>query len=146
MGSFMICTPRQILLYWSNWAFGTQRREEKFVRGFGGETWRKEKTGKTWAWMGIYSEMNLRDMRWEGLDWFQLAQKAGRCEDGNEPSSTVKCVSLASWTRTLLCGFSRLCNVKSQDVGTMAKKARGRSDYAPFRGITQTCGFDLWQE
>ena len=41
-------------------------------------------------------KMTLRDVRWEGLDWVQLAQTAGRCEDGNETSSSIKCVSLAS--------------------------------------------------
>ena len=41
-------------------------------------------------------KINPRDVRWEGLGWVQLAQKAGRCEDGSGPSSSIMCVSLTS--------------------------------------------------
>ena len=57
-------------------------------------------------------KMNLRDVRLEGLNWVQLAQTAGRSEDCNELWPSINYVSLFTLTRTLLRGFSRLCNVK----------------------------------
>jgi hypothetical protein len=61
--------------------------------------WGNLKKRDDWEDLGIDGKiikLIFRDVRWEGLDWFQLAQKADRCDDGNEPSSSVKCVSLAS--------------------------------------------------
>jgi len=49
----MICTTHQILFGWSNQEEWDRQRvwyawgEERVVRGFGGETWKKENTWKT---------------------------------------------------------------------------------------------------
>jgi hypothetical protein len=36
--------------------------------------------------------IDLREIRWEGVDWIHLAQDRGQdpCEYGNEPSGSIK--------------------------------------------------------
>jgi hypothetical protein len=40
-------------------------------------------------------KMDLRKMRWGGMDWIDLTQYRdqweGSCEHGNEPSGSIKC-------------------------------------------------------
>jgi hypothetical protein len=34
--------------------------------------------------------MDLREIRWEDVEWIHLAQDRGPCENGNEPSGSIK--------------------------------------------------------
>jgi hypothetical protein len=40
-------------------------------------------------------KIDLREIEWDGMDWFDLAQDRGQwdgpCEHGNEPSGSIKC-------------------------------------------------------
>jgi hypothetical protein len=40
-------------------------------------------------------KMDLRETGWDGIDWIDLAQDRyhwkGSCENGNEPSGSIKC-------------------------------------------------------
>jgi hypothetical protein len=39
------------------------------------------------------SEIDLREIGWDGMDWINLAQGSmeGSCEHSNEPSGSIKC-------------------------------------------------------
>jgi hypothetical protein len=34
--------------------------------------------------------MDIKEIRWEGMDWIHLCQDRGCCEHGNEPSGYIK--------------------------------------------------------
>jgi hypothetical protein len=40
-------------------------------------------------------KIDLREIGWDGMDWIDLAQDRdqfeGSCEQGNEPSGSIKC-------------------------------------------------------
>jgi hypothetical protein len=36
-------------------------------------------------------KMNLREIRWSGMDMIDLAQDRDSCGHGNEPSGSIKC-------------------------------------------------------
>jgi hypothetical protein len=36
-------------------------------------------------------KMDLREIKWDGMDWIDLAQVEGSCGYGNEPSGSIKC-------------------------------------------------------
>jgi hypothetical protein len=46
-------------------------------------------------------KMDLREIGWDGMDWIDLAQGRdqweGSCEDGNEPSGSIKCWEFLEW-------------------------------------------------
>jgi hypothetical protein len=35
-------------------------------------------------------KMDLRDIRWNGMDWIGIEPVEGSCEHGNEPSGSIK--------------------------------------------------------
>jgi hypothetical protein len=49
--------------------------------------------------------MGLKDMRWEGMDWIDLAQDrdkwgvGGSCESGNETSGSIKCRKILDYLK-----------------------------------------------
>jgi hypothetical protein len=53
---------------------GAHKRGEKIVQGYGGKARRKETSWK----MGDGIKMDLRDIGWEDVEWFQLAQDRGQ--------------------------------------------------------------------
>jgi hypothetical protein len=45
-------------------------------------------------------KIDLRDIRWDGVDWIDIAQDRdveGFCEHGIEPSSSIKCWEVVEW-------------------------------------------------
>jgi len=46
-------------------------------------------------------KMGLNDIIWEVVDWIDVAQDRGQvvgcCEDGNEPSGSIKCGDFPSY-------------------------------------------------
>jgi hypothetical protein len=51
----------------------------------------------------INIEMDLQDVRWQGMDWIDLVldsgQLAGTCKCGNELSGSTKCGEFLDWPR-----------------------------------------------
>ena len=50
--------------------------------------------GRSTRRWGDNIKMGVQEMRWEGMDWIDLAQDrelGGGCEWGNEPSGFIKC-------------------------------------------------------
>jgi hypothetical protein len=48
------------------------------------------------------SKIDLREIRWDGMNWIDLAQDRtmeGSCEHGDEPSGSIKCWELLEWLR-----------------------------------------------
>jgi len=43
---------------------------------------------------------DLQKVKWEEMAWISLAQVAGACECGNEPSGSIKCRECVDWMRT----------------------------------------------
>jgi hypothetical protein len=45
--------------------------------------------------------VDLREIGWGGMDWIDLAQDRdqweGSCEQGNEPSGSIKCWEVLEW-------------------------------------------------
>jgi hypothetical protein len=54
--------------------FGTLKRREECVQGFGGQARRKENTWKITAWMGRWDQNGSWADWLGGVDWIQLAQ------------------------------------------------------------------------
>jgi hypothetical protein len=48
-------------------------------------------------------KMDLREIKWDGMDWIVLAQDrdqvGGSCEHGNEPSGSMKCWEVLEFLR-----------------------------------------------
>jgi hypothetical protein len=42
-------------------------------------------------------KMYLQEVGCGGVDWIELAQVAGSCECGNEPSGYIKCGEILNW-------------------------------------------------
>jgi hypothetical protein len=37
---------------------------------------------------------DLREIRWDDMDWGDVAQDRNSCEHGNEPSDSIKCLEV----------------------------------------------------
>jgi len=102
LGSFTVCTLRQVILGWSNrwewsgrgtWQVGMGEIEKCF-QGFGEAMWRKDTPWKTWAWSGRKHYNRSYKMKgWRRLDapdslW---GQESWSCERRSETSGSIKC-------------------------------------------------------
>jgi hypothetical protein len=45
---------------------------------------------------GVDNKIVLREIRWNGMEWIDLAQE-GSCEHGNEPSGSIKRWEVLEW-------------------------------------------------
>jgi hypothetical protein len=63
-------------------AYGGSRREERCIQGYCGETWQKQTTWKTQAWIGRKysnrSEKKWDGETWTGLIWLRRGRGGGR--------------------------------------------------------------------
>jgi hypothetical protein len=84
MRSLMLSTPRQ---YYSGdkieknemgWSCSTYLGEERFIQGFGGEASGKEPLGRPRRRWDVNIKMDLKEVRWSGMDWFDVAQYRNR--------------------------------------------------------------------
>jgi len=85
----MFSIPHQIL----GGACSTYEGEERYVQGFGGETWKRDHLEDP----GVDGRVILNGFSGSGMggvDWIDLTQDrekvAGCCECGNEPSGCIK--------------------------------------------------------
>ena len=70
----------------------------------------KRPIGRPWRRGEDNIKMDLQEVACGGTDWIELAQVAGTCECGNEPSGFIKCGEfdcLSSFSRTLLHAVSK---------------------------------------
>jgi hypothetical protein len=42
-------------------------------------------------------KMDLREMRWGGMDWLSIGPVESFCEHGNKPSASIKCWKILGW-------------------------------------------------
>jgi hypothetical protein len=66
-----------------------------------GKPERKRPLGRPRRTWGHNIRMDLREIRWDGMDWIDLAQGPveGSCEHGNEHSCSIKCWEIVEWLR-----------------------------------------------
>lgn len=96
MTSFIICTAHRIVFVWMRMkciqVWGIYRREEKYIQGFGWETWREDTTLKNYVWCEDNINIDVAEIGWEVVDWICQAQNnkvVGFCQHGNEPGGGV---------------------------------------------------------
>jgi hypothetical protein len=61
----------------------------------------KRPLGRSRRWLVDNIKIYLRKKGWDGMDWIDLAQE-GSCENGNEPSGSIKCWEVLEWLHNWL--------------------------------------------
>ena len=78
----LYCWPNivRVIKWRMGWVGHVARKGEckRRIQGFGGETWDKEPTWKTWHRWEDNIKTGLKEVGWGGLDWIALAQDRDR--------------------------------------------------------------------